>query len=158
MLPCSSGKQTYYSFYFVFGTLHGMAYEKTQVTAMGFKSTATYFKKEHWTDFDLIKASLTKWLYVRLSGCGLKSHCTHLNFRCHVCCKQRVPWRSGNFSACIWHDKNSHFEKPQVDQAFGNNVFTLVKSVSKDCVWNFDFLRNMKKYFYLVLQFHINSG
>ena len=141
-----------------------MAYEKTKVTAMGFKSTATYFKKEHWTGFDLIKASLTKWLHVCLSGCGFKSCCTHLNFRCHVCCKQRVPWRSGNFrveihSVHVYDMIKIHISrklkliKPLatmsllLSKVFRKTVFEILISWE---IW--------KKKFYIVLQFHVNSG
>ena len=129
-----------------------MAYEKTQVTAMGFKSTATYFKKEHWTDFDLIKASLTKWLYVRLSGCGFKSRCTHLNFRCHVCSKQRVPWRSGNFrveihSVHVYDMIKIHISrKLKLIEPLATMSLHSSK-VFRKTVWNFNFLRNMKKIF-----------
>ena len=47
-----------------------------------------------------------------LSGCGLKSHCSHLNFKYRAFFEQGVPWSSGNSKVwiysetCTWHDKN----------------------------------------------------
>ena len=42
--------------------------------------------------------SINVWVFVyELSGCGFESHCSHLTFRYHACCKQGVPWHSGNY-------------------------------------------------------------
>ena len=56
---------------------------------------------------------LNGWVFVyELSGCRFESRCSHLNFRCHVCFEQGVPWHSGNYTVSIysdartWHDKN----------------------------------------------------
>ena len=56
---------------------------------------------------------LNDWVFVyELGGCGIKSHCSHLNFRYHVCFKQEAPWHSENYWVWIhsetrtWHDKN----------------------------------------------------
>ena len=53
------------------------------------------------------------WVFVyELSGCGLKSCCSHLNFRYRTCSKQEVSWHSGKYRVQIhsemrtWHDKN----------------------------------------------------
>ena len=37
----------------------------------------------------------------KLTGCGFKSCCYHLNFRYHTCFEQWVPWRSGNYRVQI---------------------------------------------------------
>ena len=53
------------------------------------------------------------WVFVyELSGCGLKSSCSHLKFRFRACFEQEAPWHSGNYRVWIhsemrtWHDKN----------------------------------------------------
>ena len=44
---------------------------------------------------------LNGWVFVyELSGCGLKSRCSHLNFRYRACFEQGVPWHSGNYRLC----------------------------------------------------------
>ena len=52
------------------------------------------------------------WVFIyKLSGSGLKSSCSHLNFRFRAWFKQGVPWHSGNYRVWIhsemhmWHDK-----------------------------------------------------
>ena len=48
----------------------------------------------------------------KLSGCGVESSCSHLNFRFRACFERGVPWHSGNYRVWIhserrpWHDKN----------------------------------------------------
>ena len=61
---------------------------------------------------------LKGWLFVyRLSGCGFKSRCSHLNLRYRVCFEQGVPWHSDNSWEWIysvtrtWHDKNIQWSK-----------------------------------------------
>ena len=53
------------------------------------------------------------WVFVyELSGCGLESCCSHLNFRYRTCFEQGVPWHSGKYRAWIhfemrtWHENN----------------------------------------------------
>ena len=52
-----------------------------------------------------------------LSGCGLESSCSHLNFTFHSCFEQGVLWHSGNYIVLIhsetriWHDKNIQSKK-----------------------------------------------
>ena len=47
-----------------------------------------------------------------LSGCGIESRCSHLNFRFCACFEQGVPWLSGKYRVWIhskmrtWHDKD----------------------------------------------------
>ena len=51
-------------------------------------------------------------ILVLVSGSGIESSCSHLNFRFPACFEQRVPWHSGNNRVWIhpekrmWHDKN----------------------------------------------------
>ena len=41
---------------------------------------------------------LNGWVFVyKLSGCGFKSCCCHLNFRYYACFEQGDPWHSGNY-------------------------------------------------------------
>ena len=56
---------------------------------------------------------LNDWMFVyELSGCGLESSCSHLNFRFRACLEHGIPWHSGNYRVwihsemCIWHDRN----------------------------------------------------
>ena len=58
--------------------------------------------------------SLNRSVFVyKLSGKGFESHCSHLNFRYHVCFEQGVLWHLGNYRVQIhsktrmWHDKNT---------------------------------------------------
>ena len=58
-------------------------------------------------------AFLNGWVYVyKLSACGFKFRCSHINFRYLACFKQEVPWHSGNYRMQLqsekhtWHDKN----------------------------------------------------
>ena len=53
------------------------------------------------------------WVFVyELSGCGIESCCSHLNFRYRACFEQGVPWHSGKYGVwihseiCTWHEKN----------------------------------------------------
>ena len=52
----------------------------------------------------------------KLSGCGFKSSCSHLNFKFRACFEQGVPWHSDNYRVWIhsemrtWHDKNIQFK------------------------------------------------
>ena len=62
------------------------------------------------------------WMFVyKLSGCGIESRCSQLNFRYRACFEQEVPWQSGKYRLWIhsetrtWHDKNIQ---------------------SNDCIWN----------------------
>ena len=56
---------------------------------------------------------LNGWVLVyKLSGCEFESRCCQLNFRCHLCLEQGVPWHSDNYRVRIhsemrtWHNKN----------------------------------------------------
>ena len=56
---------------------------------------------------------LNGWVFVHeLSGRGIESSCSHLNFRYRAYFKQGVPWHSGSYKVWIhsetrtWHDKN----------------------------------------------------
>ena len=56
---------------------------------------------------------LNGWVLVyELSGCEFESRCCHLNFRCHACFEQGVPWHSDNYRVLIhfemrtWNNKN----------------------------------------------------
>ena len=41
--------------------------------------------------------SLVRVFIYKLSGCGFKSCCCHLNFRYRACFEQWVPWHSGSY-------------------------------------------------------------
>ena len=56
---------------------------------------------------------LNGWVFdYNLSGCGIESHCSHLNLRYGTCFEQQVPWHSDRYRVWIhsetrtWHDKN----------------------------------------------------
>ena len=57
----------------------------------------------------------------KLSGCGFKSSCSHLNFRFRTCFKQGVSWHSGNYRVWIhsethmWHVKNIQQKNNKVE-------------------------------------------
>ena len=64
-------------------------------------------------------AWLNGWVFVyKLSGCGFKFSCSHVNLRFRTCFKQGVPWRSDNCrvwihsETCTWHDRNIQSNAP----------------------------------------------
>ena len=66
----------------------------------------------------LVRKRTLKWVLVyKLSGCGFKSRCSHLNFKICACFEQGVPWHSSNYRVWIhseirmWHDKNIQPDK-----------------------------------------------
>ena len=73
-----------------------------------------------------------------LSGCGFKSHCSHLNFRYRACFEQGVSWHSDQYRVWIhsetrtWHDKKieSNAVYRQVLTKQFNHVVSLAKSLS----------------------------
>ena len=59
------------------------------------------------------------WVFVyEVSGSGLDSSCSHLNFTLRACFDQGYPWHSGNYSVWIhsetrtWHEKNIQSIRP----------------------------------------------
>ena len=57
---------------------------------------------------------LNDWAFVyEISGCGIDSCCSYLNFRYHACFEQGAPWYSDNCwvyihsKTWIWHDKKN---------------------------------------------------
>ena len=70
---------------------------------------------------------LNSWVFVyELSGGGLESSCSHLNFRLRACFKQEVIWHSGNYRDWIhsetrtWHDKNIQLRNWMLEQPVNN--------------------------------------
>ena len=63
------------------------------------------------------KAKLNGWALVyEISGCGIDSCCSYLNFRYRTCFEQGPRWYSENYRVYIhsktlmWHDKNMHLK------------------------------------------------
>ena len=61
---------------------------------------------------------LNGWVFVfELSGCGVKSSCSHLNFKFRACFEQGVSWHSDYYRVWInsetrtWHNKNIQWNK-----------------------------------------------
>ena len=67
-----------------------------------------------------------------LSGWGIYSSCSYLNFRFGACFEQEVAWNSGNYRVWIyyetrmWHDKNIH------------SIRFLLKKLPPPNFWNFN--------------------
>ena len=79
----------------------------------------TRYSQMDWTDkfwqrsLFIWPVQLTGWMFVyELSGCGLESCCSHLNFRSQPCFEQVLLWHSSNYRVSIhsetrsWHDNN----------------------------------------------------
>ena len=82
---------------------------------------------------------LNGWVFVcELSGCGLESRCSHLNFRFCASFEQGAPWHSGNYRVWIhaetrrWHDNNIQSNAPyrQVLTTQLNHLACLTKWLS----------------------------
>ena len=55
---------------------------------------------------------LNSWVLVcELSGCGLRSSCSHLNFRFRACFEQAVTWHSGNYRVWIHSETRRRQDK-----------------------------------------------
>ena len=62
---------------------------------------------------------LNGWVFIyELSGSGIESSCSHLNFGFRACFEQGLTWHSGNYNMWIhwihtWHGKNIQSNAPQ---------------------------------------------
>ena len=69
-----------------------------------------HHRGKYWQHSSIIEPVwLYGWVFVyKLSGCGFKSHCSHLNFRYRTCLEEGVPWHFHS-KTYMWHDKNTVF-------------------------------------------------
>ena len=69
---------------------------------------------------------LNGWVFIyEISGCGLKSCCSHSNFRFHACFEQGVCWHSGNYRVWIHSETGMWYDKNIYSNALYREVFTI---------------------------------
>ena len=78
-----------------------------------------YTDKQSQQSSIILSVWLNNWVCVyELSGCGLDSRYSHLNFSNRTCFEEGVPWHSGRYRVWVrsktrmWHDKNMQSNVP----------------------------------------------
>ena len=80
------------------------------------------------------------WVFVyKLCGCSFQSCWNHLNFRCHACFQQHVPWHSGKYRVCDMirtykemHRTNKYSQLSSITWSFRPNGWVFVYKL-KSC-------------------------